>query len=83
MTGAIWDKGRDGQGTGYYFRTDHEMLLLGVRPTTPKHFIDRSISSMMRFRLDKRRHSLKPGQVHGLIERAVTGRSSNCSAGRR
>lgn len=71
-TGQCWNKERPGEGVGNYWRTDHELLLLGVRPQTPGHFIDRTLSSMLHHRLDHRRHSVKP-PIHPMIERAARG----------
>ena len=49
-------------GTGYYFRMHHEDLLLGVRPKTPRHFVDRAISSVIH--AARAAHNQKPRVVH-------------------
>ncbi len=64
-TNAAWDKERIGMG--YYFRTQHEHLLLGVRgkPATPLPANrPRSV-----FRAKSKRHSAKPDPVMDALER--------------
>ena len=51
--------------TGNYYRTMHELLLLGVRGNA-KRFVDRATPSV--FEAPRRRHSEKP-PIHGMIER--------------
>jgi DNA modification methylase/N6-adenosine-specific RNA methylase IME4 len=70
-TGAVWDK-TDGFGNGFSFRMQHEHLLVGRRPKAPRHFDDRSISSVIH--APRRGHSEKPGEVHDIIERALGGK---------
>ncbi len=45
-THGVWEKDKE-FGTGFYWRMQHEDLLLGVRPKTPRHFVDRAISSVI------------------------------------
>lgn len=62
---AIWHK--SGLGMGYYWRVNHEFLLLGTRgePMTPEPK-DRMPSV---FWARKGRHSAKPGCVYTMVER--------------
>jgi N6-adenosine-specific RNA methylase IME4 len=64
-TSAVWHK--SGIGMGYYFRQDHELLLIGRRgsPGIPQPAA--RPSSVIRAR--KGRHSRKPWQVYEIIER--------------
>lgn len=65
-TQAVWDKGIIGMG--YWFRGQHELLLVGVRGhVSPPKPVAR-ISSVIRSR--RTEHSKKPPQVHEWIERA-------------
>jgi N6-adenosine-specific RNA methylase IME4 len=70
-TCSCWDKLTGDFGVGSYWRMAHELLLLGVRPNSPTHFIDDSLSSMIRIKRS-RNHSEKPPEVHRLIERATS-----------
>ncbi len=56
-------------GLGNYWRSSHELLLLGVRGNSP--FEDWTLQSWGLY--DRRRHSEKPEEVRGLIERASAG----------
>jgi N6-adenosine-specific RNA methylase IME4 len=69
VTHGCWDKQE--LGTGSYFRMEHEDLVLGRKPSSPTHFDDSTISSMIRQRRS-RRHSEKPA-LHDLIQRAAQG----------
>ena len=64
-THAVWDK--ELLGMGYWFRGQHELLIVAtkgkVRP--PPHGV--RCGSVLRYR--RGRHSAKPSQVRGLIER--------------
>jgi N6-adenosine-specific RNA methylase IME4 len=64
-TSAVWFK--SGIGMGYYFRQDHEILLIGTRgrPGVPEHS-DRQSSVVQ---ADKSRHSEKPQVFYEIIER--------------
>jgi N6-adenosine-specific RNA methylase IME4 len=69
-TNMAWHK--DGEfGIGYYFRMQHELLLLGRATYAPTHFVDKAISSVLH--APRTAHSEKPGTVHELIERATEG----------
>jgi len=64
-TCAVWDKER--MGMGYYFRQQHELLLVAARGTLPvPEPSDRPPSVI---RLPRGAHSDKPAIVYGLIER--------------
>jgi N6-adenosine-specific RNA methylase IME4 len=71
-THAVWDKLSGGYGVGSYWRMEHEDLLLGVRPGSPTHFNDDTMSSMIRAKRS-RNHSEKPPEFHTMIERAING----------
>ena len=70
-THGVWEKDKE-FGTGFYWRMQHEDLLLGVRDKTPRHFVDRAISSVIH--APRGDHSAKPPEVHDMIERALGGR---------
>ena len=63
-TCAIWDK--EMMGMGYWFRNQHEILLIGLRgkfsPPTPQ-MRDRSV-----YKEKRTKHSKKPDQVRKNIE---------------
>ncbi len=63
-TNAVWDK--QIIGMGYWWRGQHELLLVGVRgnPSPPPE--DKRLSSLFSFKRGK--HSEKPPQVYGMIE---------------
>lgn len=65
VTGAVWDKRQIGMG--YYFRGQHEHLLIGVRgkPGTPEPAA--RVASIIKAK--RGRHSAKPAIVHEIIER--------------
>lgn len=63
-TCMVWHK--SGMGMGWYWRIDHELLLLGVRGkpgTPPPKFRPRSV-----LKSKKGKHSQKPWQVYEMIE---------------
>jgi N6-adenosine-specific RNA methylase IME4 len=69
-TNMAWHK--DGEfGVGYYFRMQHELLLLGRARHAPTHFVDKAISSVLH--APRTAHSEKPVIVNGIIERATAG----------
>ena len=70
-THGVWVKDKK-FGTGFYWRMQHEDLLLGVRDKTPGHFVDWAISSVIH--APRGEHSEKPPEVHNMIERALGGR---------
>lgn len=63
-TNAVWDKGSI--GPGYYFRTQHELLLVGARgrPITP--LPEARVSSVIK--APRREHSRKPDEVYVRLE---------------
>ena len=65
-THAIWDKVKIGMG--YWFRGQHELLLVGVRGKFKCPEPSRRIGSV--FRSSRERHSKKPVSVHQWIEKA-------------
>ena len=71
-TSAAWDKLAGGYGVGDYWRMEHELLLLGVRPKSQTHFDDDTMSSMIREKRT-RQHSVKPPIVHEMVQRATRG----------
>lgn len=65
-SGAVWDKGS--MGMGYWFRGQHELLLVGTRGkfSPPNEFL--RVSSV--FKGKAIGHSTKPNQVYEWIEKA-------------
>lgn len=63
-TQAVWDKGKIGMG--YWFRGQHELLLVGVRGKVSPPGQSKRTSSVYRFQRGK--HSKKPDEIRGLIE---------------
>lgn len=68
-TCAVWDK--EIIGMGYYFRQQHELLLLATRgsPSVP----DPANRPASLFKERRGKHSVKPDLVYGLIERMYPG----------
>jgi len=64
----VWVKPQ--MGIGNYWRNSHEFLLTAIRGNA-KRFNDHSLMSWGR--LDRRKHSAKPEEVRGFIERASQG----------
>jgi N6-adenosine-specific RNA methylase IME4 len=64
-TSAVWDKGQIGMG--YYFRQQHELLLVAVKGSPPTPQPDARPSSV--FRAPRGDHSLKPVALYEAIER--------------
>ena len=64
-TNAIWDK--EIIGTGYYFRNQHELLLVGKRGNIPHPAAGTQPSSVYRERRSE--HSVKPTFFHDMIEK--------------
>ncbi len=60
---AVWDKGKNGMG--YYFRQQHELLLIGARGALPAPEPAKRPDSILRF--DCGDHSAKPHEVAELI----------------
>jgi N6-adenosine-specific RNA methylase IME4 len=65
VSSAVWRK--SGLGMGYYFRQDHEILLLGRRGSPGIPDPSQRVSSVVEAR--KGLHSAKPWQVYEIIER--------------
>ena len=63
-TGAAWDK--ELRGMGYYFRGQHELLLVGTRPKTRPPAPSARVGSVFRER--RGRHSAKPECVYVALE---------------
>jgi N6-adenosine-specific RNA methylase IME4 len=63
---AVWVK--DKIGMGYWFRQQHELLLVGSRGDMPPPPPEMRASSVIQ--ADRGEHSAKPEEVHALIERA-------------
>lgn len=68
-SGAVWTK--DKQGLGYWFRGQHELLLLGVRGKVPAPRPENRPTSWIN--APRRAHSQKPEQVHDIIEQMAAG----------
>lgn len=68
-SGACWTK--DKQGLGYWFRGQHELLLLGVRGKVPAPRPENRPSSWIN--APRRAHSQKPDEAHAVIEQMATG----------
>jgi N6-adenosine-specific RNA methylase IME4 len=64
-TCAVWDK--EIIGTGYYFRNQHELLLVAKRGNIPHPAAGTQASSVYRERRND--HSVKPTFFHEMIER--------------
>ena len=64
VTNAVWDK--EIIGMGYYFRGQHEHLLIGKRGKPPVPAPGSRVSSVIRSR--RSRHSAKPPVVHEILE---------------
>lgn len=65
ITCAVWDKGKIGMG--YYFRQQHELLLVGKKGDMPAPGPQSRVSSVIR--VDSGKHSAKPHEVYDIIER--------------
>jgi N6-adenosine-specific RNA methylase IME4 len=63
-TCAVWDK--EIVGMGYYFRQQHELLLVGARGAAPVPEPSHRPASV--FRVRRGRHSAKPDHVYELLE---------------
>jgi len=62
-TNAIWDKEKIGMG--YWFRGQHELLLVGVKGDFPPPNAKQRVSSV--FRIPRTKHSEKPKEIRDLI----------------
>lgn len=70
-TNMVWVK--DKIGTGYYFRGQHELLLLGVKGDMPTPMEDSRPSSVLVSA--RREHSEKPEEIYELIEKMYPNRT--------
>ena len=61
---AVWDK--ELPGMGYWFRGQHELLMVGVRGKVSPPLPSLRVSSVMRYR--RGRHSAKPPQIRQMID---------------
>jgi len=63
-TCAVWDKQKIGMG--YYFRQQHEILLVGAKGSLPVPDPAARVSSVISAKRGK--HSAKPGEVYEILE---------------
>lgn len=68
ITSAVWVK-TTGLGVGYWFRGDHEHILIGKRVKAPSFRTGRR--SVFRFETPRGRHSRKPVFLHETIEKIL------------
>ncbi len=68
-TNMAWVKDR-GRGKGWFLKSRHELILVGVRPETPQP-AERPDSAFMADR--PKRHSQKPEEAYGIIEAMYSG----------
>jgi N6-adenosine-specific RNA methylase IME4 len=68
-TCAVWDKEKIGMG--YWFRGQHELLLVGTRGSMPPPVPEARQSSL--YRESRGAHSAKPAYYYSLIEQMVPG----------
>ena len=61
---GVWVK--DKFGTGYWWRGQHELLLVGVRGDFSPPIAEKRVSGV--FYANRRRHSQKPDLVYDMIE---------------
>ena len=66
---AIWDKER--KGMGYYFRINHEILLIGTKGTFPTPAPENRPDSIIRY--PREGHSKKPDVFYEIIEAMYPG----------
>lgn len=64
-TNAVWDK--QVIGMGYFFRQQHEILLVGIKGVFPTPVIEGRVSSV--FSIKRERHSEKPIEIAQTIEK--------------
>jgi len=69
-TNLVWVK--DKFGNGYYFRGQHELLLLGIKGKIGTPFDSDRPSSVLNAKREE--HSKKPREVYGLIEKMYPNR---------
>ena len=63
-TNMVWDKEK--MGMGYWFRGQHELLLVGAKGNISPPIASRRISSV--YRQARTGHSVKPSEIHDKIE---------------
>jgi len=63
-THMIWDKEKIGMG--YWFRGQHELLLVGIKGNMPPPIASKRISSV--YQQARTDHSVKPPEIHDKIE---------------
>lgn len=68
-TCAVWDK--EVLGMGYWFRIQHELLLVGIKGNFPAPDPEYRCRSVIRS--PREEHSQKPAIVHGMIEKMFPG----------
>lgn len=68
-TSAVWDK--EIMGMGYYFRIQHELLLVATKGQMPSPSPGARVSSVIREK--KTEHSKKPNRVYEIIEAMYPG----------
>lgn len=68
-TCAIWDKQK--MGMGYYFRVQHELLMIATRGAIPAPLPDARERSVLSIPYSK--HSAKPHEFYGIIEKMYPG----------
>ena len=66
-TDAVWDKEKIGMG--YWFRGQHELLLVATKGNVPAPATDARVASVIRS--PREEHSRKPGIVYEIIERML------------
>lgn len=70
VTDGIWDKGKIGMG--YWFRAQHETLLVGRKGQFSPPQPENRVSSIVKAR--RKEHSVKPINFHKIIERMFPGK---------
>lgn len=70
ITAAVWVK-TTGLGVGYWFRGDHEHILIGKRPKAKSFRTGRR--SVFRTEWPRGRHSAKPPFLHEVVEKNLPG----------
>lgn len=70
ITTAVWVK-TTGLGVGYWFRGDHEHIIVGKRKGAPS--FRTGLRSVFRFEAPRGRHSRKPSFLHETVEKIFPG----------
>lgn len=71
VTNAMWDK--KSMGMGYYFRQQHEILLIGKKGNLPLPKPEDRVSSVISVR--RREHSSKPDVIYEILEKMYPNRT--------